>query len=81
MSNILDFITFLEKEIGANQGEIKSLEMEFRSFRLWSSLNALYLIVRIGEETGVIIKSSELANCKTFRDILNLIEDNGSIQV
>jgi acyl carrier protein len=72
--NEKDFIMFLERELGIIKGEITTLDSEFRTFRLWSSLNALFLITRIGEETGVIITSSQLAQCNTFRDILNLIE-------
>jgi acyl carrier protein len=68
-----NFLQFLHFELGCKENEEIDFEMDFRNFRAWNSLNALYIITRIGEETGVIINSTQLSSCKTFRDIYNLI--------
>jgi len=67
------FLKFLHEELGANTEDFNSLNAEFRQLKLWSSLNALFLISRLADETGVFLSSSELADCKTFRDIFHQI--------
>jgi acyl carrier protein len=67
------FLKFLHDELGASSEDFNSLDAEFRQFKLWSSLNALFLISRLADETGVFLSSSELAACKTFRDIFHQI--------
>jgi acyl carrier protein len=68
------FLKFLHDELDAIPEDFNSLDAEFRQFKLWSSLNALFLISRLADETGVFLSSSELAACKTFRDIFQLIQ-------
>jgi acyl carrier protein len=49
------------------------LNMTFRRLANWSSLNALVIVSRIHEETGVLMTSSDLANMTTFADMYNKI--------
>lgn len=67
------FLKFLHEELGASAEDFNSLDAAFRQLKLWSSLNALFLISRLADETGVFLSSSELADCKTFRDIFHQI--------
>ena len=48
-------------------------ETKFRNLTTWSSLNALLLISRINETTGVFISSFDLASLNTLGDIYKLI--------
>jgi acyl carrier protein len=62
------FLTFVENELGFDKNEISS-NQHFRESRLWSSINALFLMTRMAEEWGFILSASELASCSTFEDI------------
>jgi acyl carrier protein len=66
------FLVFVEKELGFDESEI-SANQQFRSSRMWSSINALFLMTRIAEEWGVVLSASELASCTTFEDIYLMI--------
>lgn len=66
------FMEFATEELLLKSDEIHA-QSEFRELRTWSSLNALVLISRIHDETGILISSSQLANCKTITDIHQLI--------
>lgn len=68
------FLTFIQDELGATAADFHSLDFEFRQFKSWSSLNALFLISRLADETGVFLSSSDLAACKTFRDIFIVVQ-------
>lgn len=48
-------------------------DIEFRNMESWSSLHALLFIARINDEEGVMLTSSDLTNCKTLREIHELI--------
>lgn len=63
---------FTADELLVSPGEVTP-ETEFRNTRTWSSLNALIFISRISEETNVLISAGDLASCKTFGDIHNLV--------
>lgn len=69
---ISDFISFLESELILSNGEVLA-EIEIRSLRTWSSLNALILISRINDETEILITAEDLAKCKTVADLHQLI--------
>jgi acyl carrier protein len=66
-----EFLTFAKTEL--NVMDDISLDTAFRKLPIWSSLNALILISRIHEETGILISSSELASMITFGDIFDKI--------
>lgn len=74
-----DFISFLEGELLLSTGEVLN-ESEIRSLRTWSSLNALIVISRINDETGILITAGDLAVCQTVGDLHQLIlsRSNGS---
>jgi acyl carrier protein len=73
------FLAFVENELGFEQNEISS-NQQFRQSRLWSSINALFLMTRMAEEWGLILSASELASCATFEDIyLTLIAKKDGI--
>lgn len=67
-----EFIGFAATELLVSADEL-ALETVFREIRTWSSLNALVFISRINEETDILISASDLAACKTLRDIHQLI--------
>lgn len=71
INNPTDFLHFIKSELSLNVDI--SLETPFRNIAKWSSLNALIIISRIHEETGVIISSSDLATMNTFGDIYHKI--------
>ena len=50
-----------------------NLSIKFRELDNWSSLNALILISRINEETGVIISASDLSNLITVGELFTFI--------
>lgn len=77
--NLTDFIRFIESELILSEGEVKA-ESNLRSLRTWGSLNALILISRINEETGLFISAGDLASCQTVTDLHNLIvtKSNGT---
>lgn len=70
-NDIDQFISFVEKELitgGLDAGTL------FRTSPAWSSLNALILISRISEETGVLISSADLAGMQTLEDIFQFVK-------
>jgi acyl carrier protein len=66
------FIEFLSKELMISINKV-NLSIKFRELDNWSSLNALILISRINEETGVIISASDLSNLITVGDLFTFI--------
>ncbi len=66
------FIEFLSKELMISINKV-NLSIKFRELDNWSSLNALILISRINEETGVIISASDLSNLITVDDLFKFI--------
>ena len=72
--NLESFIHLFAEELSLREAEI-SPSTYFREIPIWGSLNALLLISRINEEFGVLISSSDLANCLIIRDIYNLINE------
>lgn len=68
--NESDFIQFIEQELITTN---LNANTAFRNISVWSSLNALILVSRIHEETGVIISSRDLANMETISDIYQFI--------
>lgn len=66
--NCDELISFIEIELGIESGSI-SERTHFRSISVWSSINALYLMTRISEESGLFLSSAELASCETIEDI------------
>ncbi len=66
------FIEFLSKELMISKNKV-NLSIKFRELDNWSSLNALILISRINEETGVIISASDLSNLITVDDLFKFI--------
>lgn len=77
MANLVlltDFMLFLEEELLLNPGEVQP-DIHFRSLRAWSSLNALIVISRINDETGIFISASDLANCQTVSDLHQMVQN------
>lgn len=77
MANLVllaDFMLFLEDELMLNRGEVQP-DIHFKSLRTWSSLNALIVISRINDETGIFISASDLANCLTVSDLHQLVQN------
>lgn len=77
MANLVllaDFMLFLEDELLLNPGEVQP-DIHFKSLRTWSSLNALILISRINDETGIFISASDLANCQTVLDLHKMVQN------
>lgn len=77
MANLVlltDFMLFLEDELLLNPGEVAP-DIQFKSLRTWSSLNALILISRINDETGIFISASDLARCTTVADLHQLVQN------
>lgn len=72
-----DFIRFLEEELLLSEGEVLA-ESEIRSLRTWSSLNALILISRINDETGILLTAGDLAGCKTVKELHLLVVDKSN---
>lgn len=72
-----DFIRFLEEELLLSEGEVLA-ESEIRSLRTWSSLNALILISRINDETGILLTAGDLAGCKTIKELHQLVADRSN---
>lgn len=66
------FIEFLSKELMISINKV-NLSIKFRELDNWSSLNALILISRINEETGVIISASDLSNLITVGELFTFI--------
>lgn len=77
---ISDFISFLESELLLSKGEVLE-NSDFRSLRTWGSLNALILISRINDESGILITAGDLATCKTVAELHQLVigKANGAI--
>lgn len=69
---LTDFIAFLESELLLEKGEVNE-NSELRSLRTWSSLNALILISRINDETGILIGAGDLVKCITVTDLFNFV--------
>lgn len=74
------FIQFTAEELAISIEEI-SLDTEFRSLSVWSSLNALLYISRVFDETSCLISTSDLVQLKTFGDIFNHLNSklNGAL--
>lgn len=74
------FIQFTAEELAISIEEI-SLDTEFRSLSVWSSLNALLYISRVFDETSCLISTSDLVQFKTFGDIFNHLNSklNGAL--
>ena len=70
--SIDEFLAFTANELLVDVHEI-TIDMPFRESRTWSSLNALVYVSRINDEMDVLLSSSDLALCITFRDIYQLI--------
>jgi acyl carrier protein len=66
------FLEFLSKELMISINKV-NLSIKFRELDNWSSLNALILISRINEETGVTISASDLSNLITVGDLFTFI--------
>lgn len=75
MTNELEFLQIIAEELEIDSEEL-NLETEFRSIPNWSSLNALLVVSRINDETDVLISTSDLANCKTLKDIFQRVKDS-----
>ncbi len=75
MTNELEFLQIIAEELEVDSEEL-NLETEFRSIPNWSSLNALLVVSRINDETDVLISTSDLANCKTLKDIFQRVKDS-----
>jgi len=62
------FIEFVSKELVVAPSKL-NLNLNFRELDNWSSLNALILISRINEETGITISASDLSQLTTIGDL------------
>lgn len=70
--NLEAFVHIFAEELSIRESAISPHSL-FRELPFWCSLNALLIISRINEEFGVLISSSDLANCQMILDIYNLI--------
>ena len=61
--------------------ELLSVDTIFREIPNWTSLNALLLISRLNELTGVFISSSDLADIRTLGELYALVvnKQNGTL--
>lgn len=66
------FIQFTAEELFTSVEHLKH-DTLFRELPNWSSLNALLLISKVNEVTGVFISSNDLAELNTIGDIYELI--------
>jgi acyl carrier protein len=72
--NLETFLLLFEEELILQNSSIAPTA-KFRDLPAWSSLNALLLISRINTDFGVLLSSSDLANCHLVEDIYNCIND------
>lgn len=70
--SFLEFIQLTAEELLTDFNVLKP-ETQFRTLPNWSSLNALLLISKINEKTGVFISSADLSELNTLEDIYTLI--------
>lgn len=70
--NFERFQQIISEEFNMDLSKIHG-DIEFRNMESWSSLHALLFIARINDEEGVMLTSSDLTNCKTLREIHELI--------
>lgn len=67
-----DFIEAAASEL-MTPAELLDSNTVFREIPNWTSLNALLLISKLNELTGVFITSSDLVNMKTLGELYSLI--------
>lgn len=67
-----DFLTTCASELMTTVDVLDSNTL-FRTIPSWTSLNALLLISKLNELTGVFISSSDLANIKTLGELYTLV--------
>ena len=70
--SFLEFTQLAAEELLTDFNALKP-ETQFRTLPNWSSLNALLLISKINEKTGVFISSSDLSELNSIKDIYTLI--------
>jgi acyl carrier protein len=70
------FIEFVSKELMIAPSNL-NLNHHFRELDNWSSLNALILISRINEETGITINASDLSRLTTLGDLYMFLSNRG----
>lgn len=63
-----EFLKLLQDELAINESDI-SLDSSYRELRNWSSLNALLIVSKIHEETGILISPVTMASAITVRDL------------
>ena len=70
--SFLEFTQLAAEELLTDFTVLKP-ETQFRNLSNWSSLNALLLISKINEKTGIFISSADLSELNTLEDIYTLI--------
>lgn len=70
---IQDFILIICEELAISTSNISS-ESKFRELENWSSLNALIILSRIHEISGVLITPAQLAQVNTIQGFYDYIK-------
>lgn len=73
MDTYKEFVILMSDELGIDVSEIQSHSV-FRELRNWSSLNALLLISKIHEQTGMLLSPTQLASVTTVEELYKLLK-------
>lgn len=72
MNTIDEFIKYLCDELAIQKGELASATL-FKEHFAWSSLNALLILAKIYDETGIVVTSADLKEVDTVQHFYELL--------
>lgn len=73
LQTLQDFILLLSEELTIAP-EVILPESKFRELENWSSLNALVILSRIHEESGILISPVQLAKVNTVQALFQYLQ-------
>lgn len=80
--DIQQFISCLREEFDSEmESQDIRAESEFRALDSWSSMQALIVIARINEDYGVLLGETDLAECRTIRELFERVRHYKSASI